>query len=1169
MPQAALLPPSQWLRTFLERRGLTEPDRRMLFAYRLTDEEFVSLCELLGPGSAIAELWLVAININGFPQAFVLFAAEWWRRYYSGGAWSWERIFSAISARADDWAPPVRNQCIQQGLAAWGHGTSVGGRRYIGAIARQGGFPLPLVAEASGELPAIIRLVLRRAARIGAEFEEILAMVREQGVRLPVSLQADEMYELIASTVDSILRLRREFNLRDESTAVQELDTRCPDWRDQFPLPLDNAAAQALLQGFVRAAVESSRIQGQVALIEVDRILRAMGPGAFALQTRLRFPGEIGAEPLAAYLSMAAEDLPFRLGFRVELGASTAQIDARKKLSQPSFSLTATADHWSGPLALREVTMTASVSGNAFDRRTVPGGDELDPDLPWYFVEDGGAYRLIGLGSVRTRLSMVLAALPDNAEIADIPPEQVAWIGAVDLENTPRRVCRLAQDCAIALANGDRFAVRLVQAGAEEEQLVWSGRRFPYPTKPGLCFYGPPHLDRILADGEKVRVPWAELHWRPVGSPNAQPSAPTEPGVYDVAWLSRGETRTRFRVAILPPQSNLQFRSLPQLGQGEIKLKALRARQVTVQSALESECVRSEDGSWSVMVRTTGDPPASIPVVLDWPTSTGSLVCDLPFPANGGRFADATGAILSDGVVLGLGRLAGCSLRIFDTNPDRPQGYKLKLQLVEPRNHGAAHRDIEREVSITLEPSNTALVRLVTLQEDIESLLTLSDAADARVRVLLIAGTTATSKVHVSRFEAAMRIVDGCAELPVTGAGAADLTQARVVAFSLGDPQKELVELPAHTSEGVPTGRWTLDDLSVTGTPWLLAPAPSSTISFRPTIFAPPPPSDVIDRDGSSAGASEEATAADLTVAAADASPQRRAVLYREVWSALAKDHGAPDWDHVERIWEALAHIPLSCLDLWRAVADHPTALVAILLHPWNRIGPEPRANLLKRLVRDVGVVWELVPLSDWIAGLRQLYQFCTQLVGDEAGLTLYQGMQEELAVLVTAQTPGLRTLLPLASRLAAGQPVPRGNVAKAACLRRELYDGAESLLQNELLRQHTEDAWPRFRLFDQALKAFFDEAPRPIAERLQAHRQTLFAFQFMNDHKSTVIHSPVLLAVTALTGHAAAFWREPEVRWHVMQQRAFDPEWFTIAFDYGVQMSLAVELVNCVSPAQ
>jgi len=74
--------PDKWIMELLNSRNLERPDGRMLYGYRLSNEDYKSLREILAYTADFGELDEVSSRIRGFSPLFVLYAAEWWRREY-------------------------------------------------------------------------------------------------------------------------------------------------------------------------------------------------------------------------------------------------------------------------------------------------------------------------------------------------------------------------------------------------------------------------------------------------------------------------------------------------------------------------------------------------------------------------------------------------------------------------------------------------------------------------------------------------------------------------------------------------------------------------------------------------------------------------------------------------------------------------------------------------------------------------------------------------------------------------------------------------------------------------------------------------------------------------------------------------------------------------------
>lgn len=83
-----------WKQNFLQRRDLQIPDGRSLYLYRLQHEEFNDLEQLLRDRLTKyqqltdMDLGAIAGQAHYFPDLFVLYGAEWWRRRYDGSGWS-------------------------------------------------------------------------------------------------------------------------------------------------------------------------------------------------------------------------------------------------------------------------------------------------------------------------------------------------------------------------------------------------------------------------------------------------------------------------------------------------------------------------------------------------------------------------------------------------------------------------------------------------------------------------------------------------------------------------------------------------------------------------------------------------------------------------------------------------------------------------------------------------------------------------------------------------------------------------------------------------------------------------------------------------------------------------------------------------------------------------
>ena len=114
--------PQDWLDKFLATKGLSQPDGRPLYRYHLSRGIFRLLHHCIKTPAAyigVATFSKQAKTARLWNAAFVLYAAEWWRRDYNGSAWSWDKLFESFDADISDLTPSQRNLIVESGLSYW------------------------------------------------------------------------------------------------------------------------------------------------------------------------------------------------------------------------------------------------------------------------------------------------------------------------------------------------------------------------------------------------------------------------------------------------------------------------------------------------------------------------------------------------------------------------------------------------------------------------------------------------------------------------------------------------------------------------------------------------------------------------------------------------------------------------------------------------------------------------------------------------------------------------------------------------------------------------------------------------------------------------------------------------------------------------------------------
>lgn len=399
-----MLNAKDWLVEMLGKRGLSSPDGRMLFKYRLTPEEYESAREVLHAA------WLASSSSAQFLGArttcalFVLYAAEWWRRDYAGGPWRWTPIVQSF-ALADEALPAQdRTHALIRGIHHWRHLPGSEGKKYFGVLVAHGGLPMRLISQGGSKIRAVLSSALRLALRYRWDEAGIEAAIAERAGELSQPLRHAEICALMARIVVVILDLRREFSLAGLDNPVGTLDAKEPLWRDRFPLSLDAVAAQQLLSGLVDEAARPLAPAGTNGF-RVERLLRAKTEGRFELHSFVRHPSEMAADVFASTFNLGNRDVPRYFTVDVQVSDRQPLCIGRQILGSESETLSLVPRHpqWRGEEACREHLMyVCSPAGELTDgAMPAAGGAAISLEDPWIFAQRDEQSVLVSTGSAR------------------------------------------------------------------------------------------------------------------------------------------------------------------------------------------------------------------------------------------------------------------------------------------------------------------------------------------------------------------------------------------------------------------------------------------------------------------------------------------------------------------------------------------------------------------------------------------------------------------------------------------------------------------------------------------------------------------------------------------------------------------------------------------------
>ncbi len=1112
---------SLWLGKFLFKRGrLLEPDGRDLYRYRMTEREFSELEQLLR--ALIAALSPVE-SLNHlsrkqyFCQLFVLYCAEWWRRRYDGTGFSWDPIVRDLKGNPAAWSHQQRSGCVERGFRLWKvQLRQHGGLRYMISVALQGGLPVRLLAEGRGAVGQVLKRVLSLASSSTATQEDIEGWVASLQNRLPLSYRQPAIYLLLADIVVTVLRLKQEANLVASNHAIAQLNERTPDWRERFPLPIEDEHAQNLIAQLLCEAATLGTATSSV-LFPLKRQLEKKGL-LWNVFSVLECPGMTDAKTLAKFFNIAPDDLPQHAQLTLRAGEQRKSVRIRRLAGQEKYRLERAPWELQGTHATKNHTLELSAPDGRVWNAIASRGEEMDDELPWLFsTADTPLFLRQGGGKVAE--SEALLALPHGYFI---PPDQECHCEEQgSLSEISRKLWKIRGTFQVQNELGDTYKISTNRAEGSEETYAWQGKRLWYDfLSPSQAFLGQPRLYRILPEGSQRAVD-GQPHFSCPGNSLATSSQ----GPVIARYSVNGELRWRSRMVLLPEDAQLTMDSRNAVA-GTLYLRnwgVVNGRILTpgvdVAIRKEGDCALALD----VSVAEGGRSPEQLEVELFWPQTTYPVRMALPFPAQGVRAFGGDGTEWENKTTVTTQQLLGSRIIVHKSRNNTHVVLQLRTNQ-DQSTRTFVLQALPNSLHITLRP--------LDYLEDIQHLLASNDNLDALVTLEIIADGGEQFRLNVARYAAHLKQQENMVALN-------DSARAKLATGLLAAPSVRAINLVqvGDITSTLPQGegehgKWSFDPHTRSPGPWLLYPDPQCSLAIRPLLWPV---------EGESLAESNMAKAISIC-----SSGERKRAL-NQVVNELASDFLHPSWSELEQLIGKLSHLPLTSLDICRALARSAKGMAALAL----RLGGIP-FEYCRRFSLELPFTWEAVHFSAWKDALTALaVQFGT-MYGEKAGKALMRIHLTGVCDKIAADYPSLQYVFGI---LRAGFDPEAQQVTLALRFglapqaRAWLFEGDDCHLQR-LLRHHSEDEWPTG--CEHVLR--------------QARLDSAFLPYLCPENygfRDAVINLPLLLAAQCATGNSHE-WLQDTTRIRLLRTcRSFDPDWFAEAFNLTIARCFADGLLD------
>lgn len=1110
---------NQWISLFLSRRGLQEPDGRPLFAYKTSLEEFEALRQLLQnipTGQHIS---------SRSPQAWLLFAAEWWKREYPGGAWRWGPLCEASGLRGIPYNQ-IR-QLVIDGHRQWRLQTTIKneGKRFIGLVAVNGGLPMRLVESAQGGLSGLLRMVTEQALRYELQDEQLRQAIEAQAELLPACYQQAPVYELLDNLVKAVLHIRKTYALQGAQDPIARLQEECPHWEDLFPIALDSQAAASLIKGLVRDTV-SITPQSRRPPFQIQRGLRFSSDGSmpvyelsFVMQAQAR------RDQVAEALGMAVEALPphfqllLRIGEREHLvGEALLRDEEYQLIARPLPAIHSL--HGAAQLIVSRWGATLHIAN-------LPGGEVLSHDEPLIFENTYPFARLLAQGDALVKGESALAVMPARTVVyAEAGEARELYDCLADgqmLLELPAGTTRLT-------FRQQSFVITISTNATHHPDAYWQGNSLEALSLPGLLFSGPPRLRIDLGAGFASYAPTHELFVRTQGKelPLAQVQAP---GLCRLIWRKDGQRLLNTRAVLLPKDASITYIPGSSPREGSIRFPHwpdMPVRCESEQIALE----RHHDGTSLILhLRNTGIRPAiTVPLSLQWPD--GEQRITLPFPGYGVTLL-RNDTHLKPNQALTVEELIGC--RAVLMSAQGAENWQIRLT-----SSGA---DARSTLSQEIRYIGIREIRLFELIPPIQQMLSCHPGLDHVVQLELIHAHQVHARLQVGRYSTRIRLhsqremaslSDGGSDLPLEQAQA----EALILGLPLAEPEHDPVSLPLHFSEKVFTGNWLVRLPDDAIGPWLLYTPDESAVHSRPTIVPPT--------------ANDRSTPlSPLREALCEADNKARLRLIRAALHDMASAPQADDWQTLELLLDRLHHLPLASLDIYQALIREPQALTmaTLLLDDFS-------SRLAERLPCELPFEWLLIAPEHWFDTFATLRQ---QLAADNPRLlSVIRNDIQSKSQFLSRWQPALRFIFDQGLHHSFDLQSPdvgfflKNPTMLTASWQSHLFDGENSAMQQMFRRNPAEThQYPGSGNTD--IGAFL-KTP---------HGQMLLRCCKLpaDDFKLATVMLPFMAAFDTYAGRGQQWQADPARLFSLRNARQFDTVWFDSVYQLGLAMAQAASM--------
>jgi hypothetical protein len=1012
-----------WVSDVLRRKGYHKPQSIPLYQYQVTASDYNHLKQLLRQHGKPDNLK----RNKPWCAAFCLFCAEWYRREFESG-WTWDGIWYSLGFQLNQadlqhvipsglegyWDRPIRYYESER-------------RNFLGTLFSEGGLPFKVLIRPDSRFQALLSSIIKNYDRVEifGENKQGLVVKLIQKFHLPQVFLEEVSVELISNMAELLVSLVKSYDLADKDDPVAELDSVNPNWRRDFPIPLDEHTGSELLNGLLKSAsVEHRRRVRSDGSWYCEHVWNSANPDK--LKVELKFPKELHFPILNTPDTCRFEIFLFEGGRQLaKVGVGYGEVNEhtlKMNVRTPSVSC-----YRYDPTA--ELSLVLFSGGVSCGRIPIEKSQVGIGEVPVGFHESSSEYRVCGQSSFRTKQEEVLLLLPSKSltELSEGVTEGQELLG-----------CSSVSVRGSVVVKGSDGEIYVIKTGVESSSSQYSlhGRYLDWPCRPYQTFLGFPKITS-KAGVEGVLDEYTYLSGQPIKSISYRECLGEN---YLSIRNSQGQTLQRQKIGVLPEDFKIDLVNGHNPNEGKVVFRTSRRCSYEVKDKNIVVNENKADDFVELQLSVDGAPPPTFKVEIVAYFLSGPIEVVLPFPSSGVLAYDKDKKPLARN--LAVSELIGSRVYLF-----APQGQSINYALELRLARSGQYIRYEWNYCVTDKPVEIALYNLT---EHIVNLLSVQDGLDQTVEVR-ITGARREEVYRIRRHSTVLDFDRFTNRLSVSSLTPLGNRTPKLMAILLAEPDRHPRMIPSRMTQFQETFEYDIPGFMNKNGPWLIVPSEESDLTFRPKYIR-----------GQVPDVNLEGEIKTLQKAVLAFTPETGYKSFEHVFNLMANDPAHSGWQFLMSLYDQYSYLPLATFEVWRALVKYPSTLAMALFKF------EMKPGLLMKLESELPVFFEFMSLSClYRANLKLREHIVAHGIAEGVASTLGEKLIAKLSAVYSVYGEDLQAYILNGPETIKLLPV-------------SVMDRIVSDWYQSLIRAENKDRWPDFG--GVALKSWYNRNDTPVS---------------------------------------------------------------------------------------